>query len=545
MTKYTISRTSIFKSFLSIFLCSPLIMQAQLPEWRGVNQAWTQGGSHNSIREMTTDYEGGIIVTGRYNGDLYFKDGDAGFGNAKDGFLAKVNADGTFAWGRGQGKRANDTQCFSVDTDGNGNVYVAGDWEFTAYIGEDLVTATGNTFDGFIASYDKNGGKRWKQTYRSSNYASVNLIRSNKDDLVVLMGYFDSQISIGQNQSITSTGPSRFLVAIDTNKTIQWSRDLGREEYAQDMRVHSDGSVYYTFFPNQQRDTVTIDGITAFPQNNNNCVIVKLDNTGTAEWVKQLGTNANMTIRKIRLDDNGNLYIAGEVPDTVTYGGVNIRASFGSKGMVYKFNSDGDFVDDIYADESVNSLAIYEDKVYLSTYLDGTINIGGESKSSVNGVNFFIAEMDTDLNVNWIHNGGEGGGVNFTRISASENYVGAVGYFSGTTQIGDSTIETVGLNNFHTSNLLVKDWTGVAELGNSRKVSLFPNPSDDIINLQGLNEADLIRVFNMSGTEMYQRRIVGNTAIQSVDVSDLSAGLYLVQITNDLGESVTMKFLKN
>ena len=182
----------------------PASSKAQVPFWEGVNQAYNTSGTGTSIREMASDPEGGILVTGRNNGDIEFPDGDAGFGNSKDGFLVKVNADGSFAWSEGQGKRANDTQCFSVDTDENSNVYVSGDFEYTAYIGGDEVTATGNSFDGFMVAYDKDGNKRWKKIIRSNNYTwELGMVRAGGNS-VVSAGYFDTEVNFGGGQTLES-----------------------------------------------------------------------------------------------------------------------------------------------------------------------------------------------------------------------------------------------------------------------------------------------------------------------------------------------------
>jgi len=81
------------------------------------------------------------------------------------------------------------------------------------------------------------------------------------------------------------------------------------------------------------------------------------------------------------------------------------------------------------------------------------------------------------------------------------------------------------------------------------EVNVFPNPAQDILNIQVLNDkfADAsLRIFTVDGKEMMNRslRTVDGLQTTQVNVAGLSAGMYFVKVSTDEGivvEKVTIK----
>lgn len=71
----------------------------------------------------------------------------------------------------------------------------------------------------------------------------------------------------------------------------------------------------------------------------------------------------------------------------------------------------------------------------------------------------------------------------------------------------------------------------VAELELSETIKVYPNPTTAMINFQ--TETNLvgekISIFNLAGQLVSQKQITGDNAL---DLSELSAGVYLIQFTN-------------
>ena len=67
---------------------------------------------------------------------------------------------------------------------------------------------------------------------------------------------------------------------------------------------------------------------------------------------------------------------------------------------------------------------------------------------------------------------------------------------------------------------------------------LFPNPAQNVLNIQSQEQIDSVRIFTLEG------RLLLQTANPSIDISQLKGGLYLVQIRVQ-GHTATKIFLKN
>jgi hypothetical protein len=65
--------------------------------------------------------------------------------------------------------------------------------------------------------------------------------------------------------------------------------------------------------------------------------------------------------------------------------------------------------------------------------------------------------------------------------------------------------------------------------------SLFPNPSNGQVTVGGSNFAGMsnLQVFDLTGSLVYQQVIVINNDSQSIDLSNLERGAYLISISND------------
>ena len=82
----------------------------------------------------------------------------------------------------------------------------------------------------------------------------------------------------------------------------------------------------------------------------------------------------------------------------------------------------------------------------------------------------------------------------------------------------------------------------VIEIFNNKIISIFPNPSDGIINIENKNlKADKIEIFNILGKKVFESRDVETfheTSLRLciIDISELSNGLYFLKVLDKDGE---------
>lgn len=71
--------------------------------------------------------------------------------------------------------------------------------------------------------------------------------------------------------------------------------------------------------------------------------------------------------------------------------------------------------------------------------------------------------------------------------------------------------------------------------GTIKNVSVYPNPTHDVVNVSVTNNAKKVLLIQMSGQIMQEKAVTGNAAIISFPVQTYAAGSYMVQVINEDG----------
>ena len=133
-----------------------------------------------------------------------------------------------------------------------------------------------------------------------------------------------------------------------------------------------------------------------------------------------------------------------------------------------------------------------------------------------------------------------GGGVKFRANTAWTVNWGAADFPSGVgTQDGANILCVAGTYNIsfnsETGEYLFSDPTGTEEILSPSAVKVYPNPASQTltIDLQELNVSGQasMRIFDMQGRVLRQTN-VNVSGILSIDISDLNAGNYLLNLSN-------------
>jgi PKD repeat protein len=83
------------------------------------------------------------------------------------------------------------------------------------------------------------------------------------------------------------------------------------------------------------------------------------------------------------------------------------------------------------------------------------------------------------------------------------------------------------------------DITGIDNLENAA-ISVYPNPFNDVITLAGVSSNSTIQIFSVDGKNVYQ----GNATSSTLNTSNLSAGVYMLSITDVQGNRQVQKIVK-
>lgn len=222
--------------------------------------------------------------------------------------------------------------------------------------------------------------------------------------------------------------------------------------------------------------SITFNGIT-----NNSITFLEMDgaflakysNLGELEWaipIYELFAGAVINIFSLKIDSNGNLYVAGRYSGTIVfdYDAQNIELSSTDSSydsFIAKFDNDGNFlwVEEIKGNNNDNivSLSISEDN--LSIYATGNFNqnaIFGDGSTQLNSNGFsdvFIAKYNSTGEHQWAKGfGGSTFDYAMEILTTINNDFYALGSFSGSINIGNDTNPFPLTSNAFRDNYIVK-----------------------------------------------------------------------------------------
>ena len=94
---------------------------------------------------------------------------------------------------------------------------------------------------------------------------------------------------------------------------------------------------------------------------------------------------------------------------------------------------------------------------------------------------------------------------------------------------------------YYWDNLVLGEPLGVLE-NTLVDVSIYPNPTASVLNLQASQQIKSIQLFNLLGQNVLDTPVNSKTSI--LEVAQLNNGVYLAKVLFDNGATQTLKFIK-
>jgi uncharacterized delta-60 repeat protein len=201
---------------------------------------------------------------------------------------------------------------------------------------------------------------------------------------------------------------------------------------------------------------------------------------------------------------------------------------------------------------------------------DNTFGVGGWSSMRVAGSDEYINDAVAQMGGKYIFGG-------YTNFNTDNDFLlGRImndGYLDPdfgdagtviTNLTGDDMINGIGLSNDHSrvyaggvSNAVspevmasavacyyTNDATGINEDAQLEKIkiSVFPNPADDMITIETADGNCSVEIIDLSGKTLINQKL--NTAQSTIDISLLPAGIYFIRLGDHLNHFSTQKLIK-
>jgi hypothetical protein len=324
------------------------------------------GSGTSFFNAISLDTSGNIYAAGEMYGNatpaaLQLGNGVTATENAVTGYskglLVKYNANGNAQWAETQTSGSSSGSVFnSVAIDSSGNAYVAGNipGAGTSGFGNGITATSSSTGEnGLLVQYNSSGVAQWSQVTVSTVESNLNSVVVDTLGNVYVGGYINGSgsssgppsISFGNSISLTggSDWSNSLLVKYSSSGLAQWAKTIlqGESEFLtnggstfQSLAIDSSGNLYAAgmvygvgaIFGSAVTGSNPFVG-TEIP----NVVLVKYDSTGTAQWVQNITSGGGQSnLYSVTLDSSGNIYAAGDIFKTGTYGFGNCVTAAGS-----------------------------------------------------------------------------------------------------------------------------------------------------------------------------------------------------------------------
>ncbi|MEZ4797283.1 MAG: T9SS type A sorting domain-containing protein [Flavobacteriaceae bacterium] len=462
---------------------------------------------------------------------------------------------------------------FDMKLDNNNDVIVVG---WSSSMGDIVINGTviipggGPDFTsrGIIAKFSgADGSLTWVKHWYAAEFTTANPVRVAVDDTgnIYAGGYFGGPFQIdGINFTHNFPfGDNLFIIKMDTDGTIIWNNQFDGQQqgtygFIRSMAWSTNG-LYVSF---DYGASYLLDGV-AIPYSGTGYLMctAKLNlGTGAVEDFFTYGSESSSQSQTASaIDSEGNLIIGGYFTEgtAMDIQGTILNGIGSSDGFIAKFNPDLDLIwakemGGDYQDRVFNIFINPENKIFVGGGFDSFTNFSYDgmdviNSQSPNSLSMFQLHLDSDGSFNQVmalHGYDQNTIMSNNGTVVLENGdVYSVGRFTNQAQfIENGPIEDA---TDHTRGFFMK-WDnaftlGVNDIILNENASVYPNPFNDIININTHHNVDVnVVIYDTTGKIVYAcPKLVNNT----IELNALQSGVYFLKL-NGKDFSKTVKLVR-
>jgi hypothetical protein len=301
------------------------------------NHLWSKGfagvGSNYPSSALATDGDGNVFVAGAFNGSMDFGGGALNSAGGRDAFVAKFDANGNHLWSKRFGDGA-EQSVKSVDVDGSGELLLAGNFEGDVDFGGGPLTSAGG--DIFVVQLDGDGNHLWSRRFGGAGSLSVESADTDGLGNVLVAGYFDGSVDFGGGALTSAGGTDICIASLDANGEHQWSRRFGgnANEFSTSVEADGSGHVLLTASSNFPLDfgggPLPGDGF-------QDIFVASFDVDGNHRWSQRFVGDSENSPMSIAVGPAGKFALTGYLYGKVDFGGGTLGGNTGGAIFLAKF----------------------------------------------------------------------------------------------------------------------------------------------------------------------------------------------------------------
>jgi hypothetical protein len=329
-----------YQVFLIFLLSFAVYSHVQAQTYQWVNFGKSQGFEYGN--DITTDDSGNVYVAGQFEYTTLFGNVYINSTGQHDIFVAKYNSAGVLKWIRSAGGTDGDAGS-AIALDASGNVYVTGEFEKTCKFSPTDSLISGGNNDIFLAKYDNNGVFQWVKRFGGSGDCRGRAIAVDGSGDVYISGAFSGTVNFGGQNLSSSGGNDIFLAKYNSSGTRQWSIKAGgtKDDRGRDITLDNSGNIYLTASYTQSA-SFSGTNISDNTGSKYSAAIAKYSSSGNLTWVRSIGGCCDTTrAYGPSTDEFGNVYFTGYFKDQVKFGSITLNGSGNTDAFIAKYDPNG------------------------------------------------------------------------------------------------------------------------------------------------------------------------------------------------------------
>ncbi|MCE3228556.1 MAG: hypothetical protein K0S32_3107 [Bacteroidetes bacterium] len=560
------------KNLLIIFVLACLRFTAQNVEWVSVlggatTQTFTESGEHicfdnNNNILLSSYFEGQNCTT---NGSLIVSSGSSYMNGLS--YMTDIN-----------GNYINHVHIFNADlwhqnVLNNGDTYGCGTFYINTQFGNISLIDSSSLFGGFVYKKSVNGNYIWAKKFGGAGDASI-AVRASAIDVsgnVYVTGMFCGTVNFGgiikTANVFNSSGPYEwrnydgYIIKYDPNGNLIWVKVLTGPAGDRIESIKSDlnGSIYVTGSfeggPNAPFQTDFFGGHqanTTGPATSFDLFVAKLKEDGTVKWVRTGGGNYNDYGEAVEVDQNGNVFVGGDYTAKAFFSGqqtdsVNFTLNF----LLNKYDSIGNLVWIRTGSGSgydvARGLKMSNDGnvIYATGVVSDGAVFGNDTVSGYGGQDILFASYTTSGNLLELFAMGSAGNDrgHYVNVHPQTGDLFLTGYCEGGAQFGMQTTSGYGGPDIFLAKLKAPVYERTKEeTSDAKSILIYPVPTHDILNILNPVKAEVIEVYNSSGSLVLTQNLNGDYT--QINIASLNDGLYCIKLIRNETHICQKRFIK-
>ena len=291
---------------------------------------WAEGyfggnGTSHVPLGVAVDSAGNVVIAGRYGGTgVNYGGSDLPSAGLSDGFVASYQPNGdhrwSFSWGAPDQDWAEDVIALGDDT------VVLGSFPTDITIDGTMYTANGSR-DSYLVRLDPSGSVVWSKQLDAPDIQGMEVA---PNDRFVVYGSFSGTLSFG-GADLVSASPNDddwFVAMFDGDGNHVWSRSWGGllDDSLSNVRIDALGHIVMLGFT---RDAIDFGGGELVTSGMADTVLAKVDADGNYMWARIWGNDLGTTdaASSLAVAGDGDIAVMGRFEGTITLGGESFTAT--------------------------------------------------------------------------------------------------------------------------------------------------------------------------------------------------------------------------